>query len=66
MTKRKNHHAEEPADPPPPMVETQADDAPEVTPLAAGPMPMGVGIMRIQKQRYRDWITAGGTPAIYT
>jgi hypothetical protein len=40
------------------------NDTPE--PLAAGPMPMGVGIMRTQQQRYRDWITAGGTPAIYT
>ena len=25
-----------------------------------------VGVMRVQKQRYRDWITAGGTPPIYT
>jgi hypothetical protein len=40
------------------------NDTPE--PLAAGPMPMGVGVMRTQKQRYRDWITAGGTPPIYT
>ncbi len=28
--------------------------------------PMGVGVLRVQKQRYRDWIAAGGTPPIYT
>jgi len=27
---------------------------------------MGVGVMRVQKQRYRDWIAAGGTPPIYS
>jgi hypothetical protein len=68
MSKKKNHHAhaDEPVDPPPMADEpvVVAVDAPEL--LAAGPLPMGVGVMRVQKQRYRDWITAGGTPAIYT
>lgn len=35
-------------------------------PLAGPAQPMGVGVLRVQKQRYRDWITAGGTPPIYT
>ena len=44
--------------------EPKAEPAPE--PLVAPPQPMGVGVLRVQKQRYRDWITAGGTPPIYT
>jgi hypothetical protein len=60
MTKRKELPVEPPAD----EAAVQSDLAPE--PLAAGPRPMGVGVMRIQKQRYRDWIAAGGTPPIYT
>jgi len=59
MAKTKELPAEPSVKPP-----ADADPAPE--PLAAGPRPMGVGIMRIQKQRYRDWIAAGGTPPIYT
>ena len=35
-------------------------------PQAAPPQPMGVGVLRVQKQRYREWIAAGGTPPIYT
>ena len=30
------------------------------------PRPAGIGVLRVQKQRYRDWIAAGGTPSIYT
>jgi hypothetical protein len=38
----------------------------EPEPLVAPPQPMGVGVLKVQKQRYLDWITAGGTPPIYT
>ena len=41
-------------------------ELPEPAPLVAPPQPMGVGVLRVQKQCYRDWITAGGTPPIYT
>ena len=46
-----------PVSPPPETAEPQA---------GPGPLPMGVGVMRVQKQRYRDWIAAGGTPPIYS
>jgi len=38
---------------------------PGVEPFAAGPLPMGIGVMRSQPQRYRDWVAAGGTPPVY-
>src|SRR6185295_16440739 len=34
----------------------------EVTPLVAPPQPMGIGVLRVQKQMYREWLAAGGTP----
>jgi hypothetical protein len=64
---KRRHHSDPDAngDHDPAPVATQEDDpAPE--PLVAPPQPMGVAVLRVQKQRYRDWITAGGTPAIYT
>jgi hypothetical protein len=39
-----------------PAAETQ--DAP--TPLVAPPQPMSTGVLKIQRQRTRDWIAAGG------
>jgi hypothetical protein len=37
----------------------------EPTPLAAPPQPMGTGVMRVQQNRYDNWVASGGTPEIY-
>lgn len=42
------------------MAITRSQPSAEPTPLVAPPQPMGVGVLRVQKQRYRDWVTAGG------
>jgi hypothetical protein len=66
MSKKKNHHAhaDEPADPLPvdePVVDEQEAPETQVVP----PYPMGVAVLRCQKQRHRDHVTAGGI-SIYT
>lgn len=43
-----------------------SDEQPAPEPQTAPPQPIGCAVLRVQKQRYRDWIAAGGTPAIYT
>lgn len=40
-------------------------DQPTPTPQVAPPQPMTVAVLKVQKQRYRNWIAAGGTPPIY-
>jgi hypothetical protein len=37
----------------------------EPTPLAAPPQPFTLPVLRVQKEDYRAWIAAGGTPPIY-
>jgi hypothetical protein len=37
----------------------------EPQPRAAPPQPFTVPVLRVQKQDYRDWIAATGTPPIY-
>lgn len=43
---------------------THAAPAPPPAPVpqVAPPQPMGYGVLRVQKQMYRDWLAAGGTP----
>ena len=48
------------------VAEPQVTSEPEPEPRVAPPQPIGVAALRVQKQRYRDWIAAGGTPPIYT
>lgn len=38
---------------------------PEPTPQVAGPQPSSTAVLKLLKQRYRDWIAAGGVPSIY-
>jgi hypothetical protein len=38
---------------------------PVVTPEVVPPQPKGVAALRVLKTVYRNWIAAGGTPAIY-
>ena len=35
---------------------------PAPAPLVAPPQPMGLGVLRVQKQMYREWLAAGGAP----
>jgi hypothetical protein len=39
------------------------DEAPE--PQVAPPKPFTTPVLRVQKEDYRAWIAAGGTPPIY-
>ena len=45
------------------MSKTPKEAEPE--PRTAPPQPMTMVRLKLQKQVYRDWIAAGGTPPIY-
>jgi len=74
MSKKKNHHAhaDEPVDdrpntagpfavdPLPTAIEPVVDEQEAPETQVVPPYPMGVGVLRCQKQRHRDHVTAGG------
>jgi hypothetical protein len=49
------------------MADETTPDTPPPAPelLVAPPQPAGIGVLRVLKTAHRNWVTAGGTPAIY-